>query len=131
MSSNADFLSQSSYSLWLSGNESASSGYANITNRFHIESVDDRGLRLVSLGEIAGAVAGLSVCLLMFAMATAALLRLTRQKVGGEGDIMEEAMYTPSDLDSIVDEKAGLRLAMKEHIIFNGKDQKWIVRSHV
>lgn len=85
--------------------------------------MDDRGRRLVSLGEIAGAVAGLSVCFLMFATATAALLRLTRQKVGVVRKSMEEALYEQSDLDSIMDEKAGLRLAVKEHIASNDKDQ--------
>ncbi|GAB7336019.1 hypothetical protein MBLNU13_g08841t1 [Cladosporium sp. NU13] len=68
--------------LWLSGSESPSSGYANITNRFHVESVDDHDAQLASFGEIAGAVAGFVACLIMFAAATAALLRLMREGAG-------------------------------------------------
>jgi hypothetical protein len=56
---------------------------------------------------------------MMFAAATAALLRLMRPGVGPESYRIEEAMHGPSDFDSVMDEKAGIRLAMKEYIDSN------------
>jgi hypothetical protein len=100
------FLPCSSYSLWLSGSDSPSSGYANITNRFHLEGSNDHGGRPISAGTIAGLVAGILACLTMFAAVTAILLRLQRQKTSNvrENVEEEEGQYEPSK--SILHEKA-------------------------
>jgi hypothetical protein len=42
-----------------------------------------------------------------------------RPGVGPESYRIEEAMHGPSDFDSVMDEKAGIRLAMKEYIDSN------------
>ena len=47
--------------------------------------------------------------MIMFAAATAVLLRLTCRKPSIEGDSIEEAVHAPSGFDSIVDEKPGMK----------------------
>ena len=62
----------------------------------------------------------------MFAAATAALLRLMRQDARVESRCVEEESlqsHKPGDFDTVMDEKAGLRLAMKEYIDSN--DERW------
>lgn len=56
---------------------------------------------------------------MIFAAATAALLRLMRQDARVERHCVENAPDEPSDFDTVMDEKAGLRLAMKEYIESN------------
>ena len=56
---------------------------------------------------------------MMFAAATAALLRLMRQDARVERRCVEEESHMPADFDTVMDEKAGLRLAMKEYIDSN------------
>jgi hypothetical protein len=85
--------------------------------------VDDRDGQLASLGEIAGAVAGFVACLMLFAAATAALLRLMRRDARVERLCVEEETQMQPDFDTVMDEKAGLRLAMKEYIDSN--DERW------
>jgi hypothetical protein len=61
---------------------------------------------------------------MMFTAATAALLRLIRRDARVERHCVEEATHVRSDdFDSVMDEKAGLRLAMKEYIDSN--DERW------
>ena len=60
---------------------------------------------------------------MMFAAATAALLRLMRQDARVERRCVEEESRVPADFDTVMDEKAGLRLAMKEYIDSN--DERW------
>jgi hypothetical protein len=60
---------------------------------------------------------------MVFATATAALLRLMRQDAKVERRCEEEELERPSDFDTVMDEKAGLRLAMKEYIESN--DEWW------
>lgn len=79
--------------------------------------------QLAFFGDIASAVAGFSLCLLIFVAATAALLRALRQAVGHGNYSVELALHVPSDFDSVMDEKAGVRLAMKEYIESN--DERW------
>lgn len=57
---------------------------------------------------------GFLASLLMFATATAMLLRLMRQTTCVKDSGVEETSYGPSDFDSVMDEKARLRLAMEE-----------------
>lgn len=85
--------------------------------------MDDRDGQLASLGEIAGAVAGFVACLMLFAAATAALLRLMRRDARVERLCVEEESQMQPDFDTVMDEKAGLRLAMKEYIDSN--DERW------
>jgi hypothetical protein len=59
--------------------DSPSTGYANITNRFQIKSDQDHESGLLSLSQIGGVFVGVTVCLSLFAAATVALLRFTRQ----------------------------------------------------
>ena len=56
---------------------------------------------------------------MMFAAATTALLRLMRRDTRVERHCVEEAPDELSDFDTVLDEKAGLRLAMKEYIESN------------
>lgn len=56
---------------------------------------------------------------MMFAAVTAALLRLMRQDARVERRCVEEESRVPADCDKVMDEKAGLRLAMKEYIDSN------------
>ena len=60
---------------------------------------------------------------MMFAAATAALLRLMRRNARVERHCVEEESQMPADFDTVMDEKAGLRLAMKEYIDSN--DERW------
>ena len=60
---------------------------------------------------------------MVFATATAALLRLMRQDARVERHCEEEELDRPYDFDTVMDEKAGLRLAMKEYIESN--DERW------
>lgn len=60
---------------------------------------------------------------MMFAAATAALLRLMCRNARVERHCVEEESQTPADFDTVMDEKAGLRLAMKEYIDSN--DERW------
>ena len=83
----------------------------------------DHDDRSASLGEIAGAVAGFVACLVMFAAATAAILRLMRRDTRVERRCVEEESQMPPDFDTVMDEKAGLKLAMKEYIDSN--DERW------
>ena len=85
--------------------------------------MDDRDGQSASFGEIAGAVAGFVACLVMFAATTAALLRLMRRNARVERHFMEEESQMQPDFDTVMDEKAGLRLAMKEYIDSN--DERW------
>lgn len=59
----------------------------------------------------------------MFAAATAAVLRLMRRESRAERHCAEEESQTSPDFDTVMDEKAGLRLAMKEYIDSN--DERW------
>jgi hypothetical protein len=56
---------------------------------------------------------------MLFVAATAALLRLMRKDARVESRCVEEAPDGSSDFDFVMDEKAGLRLAMKEYIESN------------
>jgi hypothetical protein len=56
---------------------------------------------------------------MLFVVATAALLRLMRRGAIVERRCVEEAPDELSDFDTVMDEKAGLRLAMKECIDSN------------
>ena len=58
-------------------------------------------------------------CLVVFAAATAGLLRLMRRNGKVEKHCVEEASHEPFDFDTVMDEKAGLRLAMEEYIDSN------------
>jgi hypothetical protein len=60
---------------------------------------------------------------MVFAIATAALSRLMRRGARFERHCEEEESDRPSDFDTVMDEKAGLRLAMKEYIESN--DERW------
>jgi hypothetical protein len=60
---------------------------------------------------------------MVFATATAALLRLMRQDAKVGTHCVEEGLDRPSDFDTVMDEKAGLMLAMKEYIESN--DERW------
>ena len=85
--------------------------------------MDDHDGQSASFGEIAGAVAGFVACLMMFAAATAALLRLMRQDSRVKRHCVEEESHLPAEFDTVMDEKAGLRLAMKQYIDSN--DERW------
>jgi hypothetical protein len=61
--------------------------------------------------------------LLIFVVATAALLRALRQAVGQGNHSVELASHMPSEFDSVMDEKAGVRLAMKEYV--ESSDERW------
>ena len=78
--------------------------------------MDDHEALLAFFSETAGAVAGFVACLVMFAAATAGLLRLMRRNKKVERQCVEEASHEPIDFDTVMDEKAGLRLALKEYI---------------
>ena len=53
---------------------------------------------------------------MIFAAATAALLRLMRQDARVERHSVEEKSRVPADCDKVMDEKAKLRVAMKEYV---------------
>lgn len=56
---------------------------------------------------------------MIFATATAGLLRMMRRNGKVEKHCVEGASYEPFDFDTVMDEKAGLRLATKEYIDSN------------
>lgn len=56
---------------------------------------------------------------MLFVVATAALLRLMLRGAIVDRRCVEEAPAELSEFDTVMDEKAGLRLAMKEYIESN------------
>ena len=94
----------SAYSLWLNGNESPGVGYANLTDKFWIESPANSNPLLLSPGQIAGVVVGSLAALLMGAAAIVIVLRLTCNAPETKQLEAEEADERES-FDSILDEK--------------------------
>ena len=105
----------SSYSLWLNGNESPGVGYANLTNKFWIESPANSNPLLLSPGKIVGVVVGGLAAILMGAAAIVILLRVTRNKTE-TGRVQGEETSERDSFDSVsvFDEKANVRASMKE-----------------
>ena len=105
----------SSYSLWLNGNESPGIGYANLTNKFWIESPANSNPLLLSPGQIVGVVVGGLAAILMGAAAIVILLRVTRNKTE-TGRVQGEETSERDSFDSVsvFDEKANVRASMKE-----------------
>jgi hypothetical protein len=102
---NTDFpASNSAYSLWLNGNESPGVGYANLTDKFWIESPANSNPLLLSPGQIVGVVVGSLAAVLMGAAAIVIVLRLTRNAPKTKQLEAEEADERDS-FDSVLDEK--------------------------
>jgi hypothetical protein len=94
----------SAYSLWLNGNESPGVGYANLTDKFWIESPANSSPLLLSPGQIVGVVAGSLAAVLIGAAAIVIALRLTRNAPETRQLEAEEADERES-FDSILEEK--------------------------
>jgi hypothetical protein len=110
----------SSYSLWLNGNESLGVGYANLTNKFWIESPANSNPLLLSPGQIVGVVAGSLAAILMGASAIVIMLRVTRNKrearrlEGEEAHVRDsfDSDFDEKAFDSVLDEKAKAAVPM-------------------
>jgi hypothetical protein len=94
----------SAYSLWLNGNESPGVGYANLTNKFWIESPANSNPLLLSPGQIVGVVVGGLAAVLMGAAAIVIMLRATRNKPEA-GRLQGEETCKRESFDSVFDEK--------------------------
>ena len=95
----------SSYGLWLNGNESPGIGYANRTNWFEIETPANSSFPLLSLGQIIGAVVGATAALLIGTAAIEVMLRLTRN-ASQTRQLSDGEACGRGSFDSISDEKA-------------------------
>jgi hypothetical protein len=94
----------SSYSLWLNGNESPGVGYANLTNKFWIESPANSNPLLLSPGQIVGVVAGSLAAILMCVAGIVIIFRVTRNAPETKQLEAEETGERDS-FDSISEEK--------------------------
>lgn len=94
----------SSYSLWLNGNESPGVGYANLTNKFWIESPANSNPLLLSPGQIVGVVVGSLAAILMGAAAIVIILRATRNAPETK-QVEAEEVEERDSFDSISEEK--------------------------
>jgi hypothetical protein len=94
----------SAYSLWLNGNESPGVGYANLTDKFWIESPANSNPLLLSPGQIVGVVVGSLAAVIMGAAAIVIVLRLTRNAPEAK-QLEAEEVDERDSFDSVLDEK--------------------------
>jgi len=129
----------SSYALWLSGQgiPNDRSGYANITNWFKVEGGHEEAssgheegssAHAMSTGQIAGVVVGIAMVVTLIA---AAVLVLRRRAPRKAPRVTLVEAHPRESFDSIMDEKAEAKLAMRQVDVWEAEGTVWCVHGQI